>query len=366
MTVHIMKQMKKWLNIVVVAVTLVSCSPASDFSYPEVYAHRGCWIEGVIPENSLAGIRSAKRFGYPAIEMDVKYTSDGVMVVMHDETINRTMRNADYSEIEEPVYVTRTPFDELRTNYVFTSDDPVLRVQIPTLEEMLNCCRDEGIHPVLHSNIPESFEMAKDIVGDDFTAFSADYDKMAYARSISACHILWDPGRTSAEEACAGLAELGGRCGISTMKYDMLDSAYISTVRNAGYDVQSSIFPSPHDADAIRDGASIMLSDFCWFQTEGRNPVEKVKVKHKALMEGQDYVLSFGDEIEFGAIVIDADVKGKATIIVNGKKEYTVDSESEQKFVVGCRSADIKPSVRIVAGPGGCALKNGYVRFYKI
>lgn len=40
----------------------------------------------------------AARMGYAGIECDVKKTKDGHLVVLHDKTINRTMRNAvDYS-----------------------------------------------------------------------------------------------------------------------------------------------------------------------------------------------------------------------------------------------------------------------------
>ena len=83
-------------------------------------AHRGCWLrensgEYYIPENCPAGVAMAARYGYPAVECDVKYTKDSVMVIMHDGTINRTMRNAaDYSKIQEPVRVSETTFAELR------------------------------------------------------------------------------------------------------------------------------------------------------------------------------------------------------------------------------------------------------------
>ena len=75
------------------AAFVAGCRPAAD-EFPQVTAHRGCHLDGLIPENSVAGIEMAARFGYPAIELDVKYTVDSVLVIMHDGTINRTMRNA--------------------------------------------------------------------------------------------------------------------------------------------------------------------------------------------------------------------------------------------------------------------------------
>ena len=112
------------------ALLALSCSQVEDVDLPMAVAHRGCWLkdgeEFYINENCPAGVKMAAQYGYPAIECDVKYTLDSVMVIMHDATINRTMRNAsDYSVIEEPVKVTEHTFEELRTKYVLASTDPV-------------------------------------------------------------------------------------------------------------------------------------------------------------------------------------------------------------------------------------------------
>ena len=47
-----------------------------------VVAHRGCWLmdgdEFYINENCPAGVEMAARYGYPAVEIDVRYTLDSV------------------------------------------------------------------------------------------------------------------------------------------------------------------------------------------------------------------------------------------------------------------------------------------------
>jgi glycerophosphoryl diester phosphodiesterase len=55
---------------------------------PLVISHAACG--GHAPENTLAGIRAALGFGADAIEIDVQATSDGVPVLMHDLTVDRT------------------------------------------------------------------------------------------------------------------------------------------------------------------------------------------------------------------------------------------------------------------------------------
>jgi len=55
---------------------------------PLVISHIACG--GHAPENTLAGIRAALEFGADAIEIDVQATADGVPVLMHDRTVDRT------------------------------------------------------------------------------------------------------------------------------------------------------------------------------------------------------------------------------------------------------------------------------------
>jgi glycerophosphoryl diester phosphodiesterase len=54
----------------------------------EVHAHRGG--AGLAPENTLAAFRKALELGVDALEMDLHVTRDGVVVVIHDETLDRT------------------------------------------------------------------------------------------------------------------------------------------------------------------------------------------------------------------------------------------------------------------------------------
>jgi glycerophosphoryl diester phosphodiesterase len=55
---------------------------------PLVISHAACG--GHAPENTLAGIREALRLGADAIEVDVQASADGVPVLMHDLTVDRS------------------------------------------------------------------------------------------------------------------------------------------------------------------------------------------------------------------------------------------------------------------------------------
>lgn len=54
----------------------------------EIFAHRGA--SGYAPENTLEAFRLAMEQGADGIELDVHLTKDGEVVVIHDETIDRT------------------------------------------------------------------------------------------------------------------------------------------------------------------------------------------------------------------------------------------------------------------------------------
>ena len=53
-----------------------------------VASHRGDWRNW--PENSLAAIESVIGMGADIVEIDLALTSDSVLVVCHDRTLNRT------------------------------------------------------------------------------------------------------------------------------------------------------------------------------------------------------------------------------------------------------------------------------------
>lgn len=93
--------------------------------YPRIIAHR-CG-GALAPENSLAGLAAAARLGCRGVEFDVMLTQDGVPLLMHDETLERTTRCAG-----------RTAE---RTLAQIRACDPA----VPTLAEALAACRRLGL-----------------------------------------------------------------------------------------------------------------------------------------------------------------------------------------------------------------------------
>ena len=171
--------------------------------------------------------------GYKGIECDVHYTKDKRMVILHDATINRTMRRAsDYSKLDKPVRLDELTFEELRRDYVLESENPAWRTPIPTLEELLTECKKQGIMPMLHSALME------EMFGNEWICFTGGVEHLQNVREFSDCIILLSINDGSAEENIARLAQIGGRCGISTMKYQLYTPEFCKALTDKGYIVE--------------------------------------------------------------------------------------------------------------------------------
>jgi glycerophosphoryl diester phosphodiesterase len=96
----------------------------------QVAAHRSAHL--VHPENSLAAIKDAIAIGADIIELDVRKTKDGVYVVLHDKTIDRT--TASKGEVSSYTY------DQLKKIPLLQNGQPT-RERIPTFESALRAAK---------------------------------------------------------------------------------------------------------------------------------------------------------------------------------------------------------------------------------
>ncbi len=358
------------------AVSAVSCCSDMQHDYPFTIAHRGCWLSEdgqfcdsktfIVTENSLEAVRMAARYGYKSIEVDPRMTLDSIIIVMHDKTINRTMVCADgYSEISEKVFVNEHTFDDLRTHYVFRSSVPENRTRIPTLRELLEVCRGCGVTPLMHCDFYDAYPVVKEILGDDFIAFGENTEVLRKVREISPCKILLDPSRAlkakgleeTPENVLALLDEIGGDTGISSMKHDMCSAQMCEALRAEGHDVQSSIFRSPTELEAVRNGVTILLTDFAWYPSKGMKPARTSRSRTCDSMEWH------GDRTEYGALTVEMEGRGEWELDICGERKYDIVRESPGKDVVSLRYYDREPSVclKVESGDGVKVTIRNYV-----
>lgn len=72
--------------------------PVGKLQRPYLYAHRGA--SGLRPEHSRAGYWLAMEQGADFIEPDLRTTKDGVLVALHDDSLNRTTNVAELPEFD--------------------------------------------------------------------------------------------------------------------------------------------------------------------------------------------------------------------------------------------------------------------------
>ncbi len=105
----------------------------------KIWAHRGAsgWDVQYAPENTMPAFERAVKMGADGIETDVQLTKDGVLVLAHDETIDRVSDGAGW--------IKDYTLKELR-GFSFSKLHPEFgRVEIPTLEDLLYLVRDTDL-----------------------------------------------------------------------------------------------------------------------------------------------------------------------------------------------------------------------------
>ena len=102
---------------------------------PLVWAHRGA--SGYAPENTLAAFQKAVDLGSDGVELDIQLTKDDQIVVIHDETIDRTSDGKGW--------VKDYTLEELRAfNYNRTKPE-YKHADIPTMREVFELLKPTGL-----------------------------------------------------------------------------------------------------------------------------------------------------------------------------------------------------------------------------
>ena len=109
---------------------LVSCVSVGvgGSAIPLVIAHRGG--ASLAPENTLLCIGRAIALGVDAVEVDVRLTLDGEVVLMHDARVDRTTNGHGR--------VASLKFAEIRALSIVDAQGLVTTERVPTLEELLS------------------------------------------------------------------------------------------------------------------------------------------------------------------------------------------------------------------------------------
>ena len=137
--------------------------------------HRGA--AGHAPENTLAAIRKGIALGVDFVEIDVRRTADGVLVVLHDGTVNRTTNGKGR--------VDRLSLQEVKTFNAGSGE------HIPTLEEVLEVARGEAglmLELKVKGVAPQTVEVVREAGFRDPVIYASFlHDELTHVRTV-------DPG----------------------------------------------------------------------------------------------------------------------------------------------------------------------------
>ena len=107
-------------------------------------AHKGVSTEA--PENTMPAFELAVRQGYDLIELDVGVTADRKFVLLHDNTINRTGRDADGNPLVEEMRLSDLTYEEARKyDFGVWFGEQFRGTRITLLEDVLNLAQGAGI-----------------------------------------------------------------------------------------------------------------------------------------------------------------------------------------------------------------------------
>lgn len=101
----------------------------------KVWAHRGA--SAYAPENTMEAFELAYKQGADGIELDVQLTKDGELVVIHDETIDRTSFGNGF--------VKDFTYQELQTIHFNKLHPEYPDVKIPLLKEVFQFIKETGM-----------------------------------------------------------------------------------------------------------------------------------------------------------------------------------------------------------------------------
>lgn len=147
--------------------------------------HRG--YNSVAPENTIPAYILSKQMGFNYVEADISFTSDGVAVLLHDATIDRTSNGS--GNISAMTYA-----DVLQHDFGSWKSAEYAGTKIASFEEFIAVCRGIGLHPYIEltnngayteSQIQGLVDIVKSYgMADKVTWISFTHTYLGYVKSV--------------------------------------------------------------------------------------------------------------------------------------------------------------------------------------
>ena len=160
--------------LIIYIIMALLARPAADRSFFDqnsfmVIAHQGG--EELRPSNTMVAFQHAVDLGVDVLEMDVHSTSDGTLILMHDDTVDRTTDGSGAIKT-----MTLAEIKQLDAGYYWTNDEGQTHpyrdqgITVPTLEELF----------IAFPNMPMNIEIKQQepSIVAPFCQLLAEYDML--------------------------------------------------------------------------------------------------------------------------------------------------------------------------------------------
>lgn len=219
---------------------------------PLIIAHRGASHDA--PENTLASYRLGWEQGADGIEGDFRLTLDGRILASHDATTKRTG--------DRDLEVWRSTFDELQAVDAGSwKDKRFAGERMPSIEQVLAVVKPGGriyveiYNPFTVAPLRRAVE-ASGLTPEQVVVISFNQDSVAAARKLMpACAAYWivslkakDGQLTPSAGEILKVLRATGANGVDCSAEKELDSAFVNTIRNAGFSFHVWTVNDPADA----------------------------------------------------------------------------------------------------------------------
>jgi glycerophosphoryl diester phosphodiesterase len=208
---------------------------SKSLSHFRCVAHRG-QADGTCPENTAIAFKRAAQKGFLDVETDIRYTSDGVAVLLHDEAINRTARNADGTSISSTIAISDITYAEALTyDFGIYAGAEYAGTKIMTFENYIILCRNLGLRPNIELKVAANVDGLLDIVQQH--------------RMLSECFWI-----TSNENAIATITNRYPKSRIIVLAASPISAETITLAQNVktpNNEVIVSLYPKNYSADDV-------------------------------------------------------------------------------------------------------------------
>jgi glycerophosphoryl diester phosphodiesterase len=217
----------------------------------KIIAHRGDSHE--FPENSLAAFRSAVEKAADLVELDSRRTKDGVLVVLHDDTLDRTT-NAEQVFGATDIKVAGLKWEDVRKFEVGAWKGSRFKGEkFPTLEESLLTIQKGSVTllerkagtALEHAKLLEKLGYTKDLIVQSF-----DWDFLAAFKT-------WNPevrlGALGGNDVTPGVLDDLKRTGIplAVWHHEKITEETLPLFRERGFELWVYTVDEPKDWERL-------------------------------------------------------------------------------------------------------------------